>query len=164
MTDEQATAYHEAGHAVVMAWHNRAIRHVSIVPTGDAAGFVIPGKAKQELEERGAILSASGRIWVENEIVICLAGGLAAERLTGEPYEDPTVPGSDYWQATNLAVMVCRSQEETDAFLQWLLERTKNVIALPAIWEAIEDLAAALLADKSLSGRKARRLIRRYVP
>jgi ATP-dependent Zn protease len=38
--DEKATAYHEAGHAVVSFVLGRRVKRVSIEPMGDAAGYV----------------------------------------------------------------------------------------------------------------------------
>src|SRR4051794_27681595 len=68
-----ATAYHEAGHAVVALAHDRPVHRVSVLPTQQHLG-------KCEFKKgvhRGSVDA------IEREILISLAGMAAEARLTG---------------------------------------------------------------------------------
>jgi ATP-dependent Zn protease len=71
--DEMATAYHEAGHAVIALYHDRSIHRVSILPRQDYLG---------KCEVRKGVRRTKEDI-VEQEILISLAGLAAESRLTG---------------------------------------------------------------------------------
>src|SRR5437016_13572940 len=73
-TAEQATAYHEAGHAVVALILDRPVQCVSILPEREHLGICEFGKSVFRPSED----------WLEREILIAL-GGIAAEaRFTGD--------------------------------------------------------------------------------
>ena len=67
-TTDQATAYHEAGHAVLAFVLDRPVQCVSILPDRDHLGICEFGKAVYRPSED----------WLEREILIAL-GGIAAE-------------------------------------------------------------------------------------
>src|SRR5437868_4318539 len=70
---DEATAYHEAGHAVVALALGRPIHRVSVLPDRDHLGLCRSGKGGSRPSED----------WLEREILIAL-GGIAAEaRHTG---------------------------------------------------------------------------------
>jgi ATP-dependent Zn protease len=73
-TYDEATAYHEAGHAVIALALGRSVQWVSILPNRDHLGVCEFGKATFRPSED----------WLEREILIAL-GGIAAEaRFTGD--------------------------------------------------------------------------------
>src|SRR5688572_7589067 len=73
-TPEHATAYHEAGHAVVALALGRPVTQVTIVADRDTLGLCEFGK--------GTFKPSAD--WLEREMLIAL-GGLAAEaRFTGD--------------------------------------------------------------------------------
>ena len=83
---DQATAYHEAGHAVVALALGRAVQRVSILPDRERLG---------QCEFKKGLFRPS-EDWLEREILIAL-GGIAAEaRHTGDadqyciPRTDPS--------------------------------------------------------------------------
>jgi hypothetical protein len=58
--------------------------------------------------------------------------------------------------AIDLALKVCGCETEAGKFAEWLLERARNLITQDHTWVAVERLAAALLKEKRLSGRRAK--------
>jgi hypothetical protein len=50
----------------------------------------------------------------------------------------------------------CGSEEETEAYLRWLLIRARNLITSLVNWPIVEHVAAELLARKTLNGREMR--------
>jgi hypothetical protein len=135
----------------------------------------------------GRFINARTRRAVEIEIMISYAGGLTEAAFTGGQLEDVAagmgmvpytveqreqlmslmddVPedlvhlDGDYEKVSFLAEMVSGSQEEANAYLGWLEQRTRNLIFHPWFKPAVRALAAALVERKTLSGRDARAII-----
>lgn len=98
--ERQIVAYHEAGHAVVMAMlpHTDAVGKISLVSRGQALGYIMP------LPEEDRTLKSQAEY--EDELA-GLLGGRVAEELTFE--EITTGAVSDLEQVTKLAkAMVTR--------------------------------------------------------
>ena len=141
--NREATAYHEAGHAVA-AWRRRiAIKAVTIRP--------------ERGQYHGAVLFRSSRFpgldpseqWAERRIVAALAGPLAQRRFAPR-----TVRGwhseADYQFAAELALRTQGSGKLATAWLAWLQISTEALVE--ANWRHIESVAGALLAGETLSG------------
>src|SRR3569623_2357917 len=90
--DRLATAYHEAGHAVVSLELDRPVVKVSILPDRDRAGICHFGTAVTRPTED----------WIEREMLISLAGMAAEARHTGT--YDRAAAGRDLRYARQLAV------------------------------------------------------------
>ena len=86
-----ATAYHEAGHAVVALELDRPVVKVSILPDRDRAGICHFGKAVTRPTED----------WIEREMLIALAGMAAEARHTGT--YDREAAGRDLRYARSLS-------------------------------------------------------------
>src|SRR5271163_2105137 len=85
---DQATAYHEAGHAVVALILGRPVKRVSILPKHERLGVCEFGK--------GSVKPSEDRL--EREILIAL-GGIAAEaRFTGNYSWDGAARDQQYVQ------------------------------------------------------------------
>jgi nucleoside-diphosphate-sugar epimerase len=151
----ELTAYHEAGHAVVAFALRRAVVGVSIVPDGDSNGRLVNRKLPDTFSHD---VNNDGRTrwFVEREIMVFLAGGLALEKLQG--HRRALHDGEDRRRAINPAGYVCSDEEEIGAYLAWLGARTKLLLNQPWNWRAVADLARALLEHRELSGRVARRI------
>jgi hypothetical protein len=54
---------------------------------------------------------------------------------------------------------VTRSDEENEAYLEWLRRRAEGLLDLSSTWPAVEALAEALLAEGRLAGPEAEALI-----
>jgi cell division protease FtsH len=97
--EKMATAYHEAGHALLHYYLDNAdpLHKVSVIPRGRALGVAI------SLPEKDSY--SKGRGWILDRIRIAY-GGFAAEKITYD--ETTTGAKNDIEQATDLArKMVC---------------------------------------------------------
>lgn len=154
-----ATAYHEAGHAVVADHLGQKIGQggASILSGADFDGYVsLPVCFTGTLEgERTGRM----RLLAEKRAVVFLAG-IEAQR-TYRPSSVRNYHAShDYKHAVEVIEYFSESPEELDAYLRLLHTRARNLIQVPAIWESIERVAAALLEHKQLSRTELRSLIR----
>jgi hypothetical protein len=99
------------------------------------------------------------RLLAEKRAVVFLAG-IEAQR-TYRPSSVRNYHAShDYKHAVEVIEYFSESPEELDAYLRLLHIRAKNLIQVPAIWESIERVAAALLERKQLSRTALHSLIR----
>jgi ATP-dependent Zn protease len=160
MTEMRATAYHEAGHAVVADRLGYGFSTVSIIPDADDAThgrivFSCPVLASDP--NLGLTLRQEER--VRNNIVVTLAGGIAEERFCGKPTDEITLgTQSDRDSVTDLAFRMAGSTAECQALLDWLATRADNIVTHR--WPQIEAVAAALVERRRLSGTEARLIIR----
>ncbi|MBQ8250252.1 MAG: ATP-dependent zinc metalloprotease FtsH [Clostridia bacterium] len=92
--DKRITAYHEAGHAIVMKLlqPNTSVHQISIIPAGRAAGYTLP----LPIEDR-AHMSKSD---MEHEIASLLGGRVAEKLIIGDIC---TGASNDIQRATNIA-------------------------------------------------------------
>jgi hypothetical protein len=101
-------------------------------------------------------ITSKHRDWIESE-VLCLFAGLVAEgRLRGRPVKAGSRQEMD--SAVKLLSNLTRNPEETGAYADWLLVRTRYMLDVPRIWRAVEKIAQALLENGELSERFARQL------
>src|SRR5207302_9592341 len=78
-----ATAYHEAGHAVVTVYLGHALRYVTIIPEGDTSGHALCPFPKGFNLEQLDLLDRRTLNRAQDNIVILMAGGAAEARLRG---------------------------------------------------------------------------------
>lgn len=88
-----------------------------------------------------------------------LAGPCAEYKYVGG--RKPVYSVKDYQEARELASYLCGSQEEADAYVEYMWEQTKNIISLDWNWKAIVAVANALLGQKTLKYLKTLHLIRK---
>jgi hypothetical protein len=158
------TAYHEAGHAVAAFAMSKRFKKVSIIPNpednsqGRFSGYGLESKVFREFDEgaRSRDFDRGGRLRheVEAQIIICFAGPVAAAQLTGR--FSHISASKDYNDAVFCAGYVTRDQE-TEAYLKWLFERTK--IILSHRWDAVELLADELINRREIGYKAARKII-----
>ena len=143
---ETATAYHEAGHAVIALVLGRPVQRVSIQPNQLRLG-------QCELK-KGTFRPSQDAL--ETEILILL-GGLAAEaRHTGQ----------DGWGGAshelrgvrNLSRMRAATLKQVERLERRLLDKTEHLLNQPANWQAVKLIAEELLKQTTISGRAARHL------
>lgn len=157
----EATAYHEAGHAV-MAWLLRLpFKEVSIVPD-----------ASQEF--RGRILHEPYPKWFNPEvsstpqvsqrteayIKTYFAGQIAERKLRGRAPAKSSHAGDDSG-AIDFALSVAGSSEAASYFLRYLFCCARDSVF--AYWPMVNAVAAALLKRKRLSEREVQRAIQRAI-
>ena len=144
-THDAATAYHEAGHAVVALALERPIHKVSVLPGRDLLGQCQFGKGVFRPTED----------WLEREVLIALAGMAAEARHTGGYCRDGAARDLRY--ARRLALQ--RATPKTlDRFERRMLAKVENLLADEGHWRAVELIAAELMRQGTISGRAARHL------
>jgi len=156
----RVTAYHEAGHAVAAFMLRRGISYVTIEADKDSLGSCKHPRGIREFStlDVAAIVDLRLRAKVEREIMILFAGDIAERQFR---HRRRQVRGSwaDYGYAVDLADYVTTGDNELELYLDWLYGRTENLITRIDVWPAIEALATALLEDKRIGQRRARRII-----
>lgn len=145
-TTESATAYHEAGHAVVALALGRPVQRVSIEPNALRLGHC---------EFKKASFRPTDDV-VETEMLILL-GGLAAEaRHTGEYGWDEA--SQDLREVRILAARRAGSAAKAERVEKRTLDKTEYLLGRPGMWNAVERIADELLRSRTISGRAARHL------
>ena len=145
---DEATAYHEAGHAVVALALGRPIHRVSVLPDGQFLGLCQFGKGVFRPSED----------WLEREILIAL-GGIAAEaRHTGNYAWDGAARDQQY--VRRLAEQRA-GERQAERLERRMLAKAEHLLAQEGHWRAVELIAAELLRRGVISGRTARHLFDR---
>lgn len=156
MKREEATAYHEAGHAVMSALTGRRFIEVTIRPDEDAGNLgsvshvEFPAWFNPEINQ----LDCRHRNWIEREVMVNFAGQIAQRKAAGHR------AGSwkDNENAIDIASYFVSGPRELGGYLSWLYIRAENFMELG--WSLVELIAKALLEHKTLSGRKIRSIVR----
>jgi len=171
---DQATAYHEAGHAVAAFYVERAFTNISIEEDEDSFGRVIR-RAPGEWFRPDAEVDGRTRRRIEQDIMIGLAGPLAEERFTGTSNDAGAglimpegmdvgilLPGSDLQRVVDLSLYVSGGgDDEASAFVEWLRQRTLSLLNQHWPSRSLEELAAQLLVDRTLSWKRAKQVIQK---
>ena len=143
----EATAYHEAGHAVIAYLLGYKPQSATIVPTVDAAGPLIHANPLYgfQLDIDG---SDEARLHVESAITICFAGPIAQKRYSPRSWR--RVHGQwDHDAIAELGLRVCGSDEQAAAFIRWREIVTLDLVK--ANWLRIQQVAGQLLERERLS-------------
>jgi len=140
---DAATAYHEAGHAVMALIHERPVLKVNILPSGERLGVCKFQKGVQR----------PSNDWLEAELLIALAGLAAEARFTG--IYDEGGAGRDLQSVRKLSLMRT-SDRSVERFEKRMLAKAENVFGDDRVWAAVERIALELLKYGVLSGRAVR--------
>ena len=141
-----ATAYHEAGHAVVALALGRPVHRVTVRPTADRLGQCEFKKGRHQPTDD----------WLEDEILISLAGLAAEARATGVYERAGAV--RDLRFARSLMLQRA-SKRGLDRYERRMLAKVENLLADDGHWRAVEAIAAELVAKETISGRQALHLL-----
>lgn len=155
LAQRKATAYHEAGHAVAAHHCGVRVRTTTIEAQGDTSGQVehtnpIHG-IRIDFDK-----SDRTRLRVERLIIVCLAGPSAQTKFHSLSWRH-WHGHSDHEKATDLAMSMCGSPEQADAFIKWLEMRATDLVELH--WREIEAVAMALIAKSKISGSLIHKII-----
>lgn len=142
----EATAYHEAGHAIVALDLGRPVAFVSALPGRHFLGTCAFGKAVFRPSED----------WLEREMLIALAGPAAEARHTGVYCWEGG--GRDLACAESFARQRTSGDRQAARLLRRMLAKAEHLLARENNWEAVERLAAELRRLGEVSGRAARHL------
>ncbi|MDX1965663.1 MAG: hypothetical protein SFV23_00705 [Planctomycetaceae bacterium] len=142
--EETATAYHEAGHAVLALALGRPVQRVTIEPNELRLGHCQLRKGTFRPSQDA----------LETEILILL-GGLAAEaKHTGEYGWGGAA--RDLRAVRAFTSLRGGSDRQVEKLERRLLDKTEYLLDRPGMWTAVELIAAELLRCTSISGRAAR--------
>jgi ATP-dependent Zn protease len=145
---DQATAYHEAGHAVVALALGRPVYQVSVLANRDYDGLC---------EFRKGTFRPSDD-WVEREMLIALGGVAAEARHTGRYAWGAA--GRDWQYVHDLAVRRA-GERRAERLVRRLLAKAEHLLARGGHWRAVELIAAELLRRGTVSGRAVRHFFER---
>lgn len=165
MASDRRVAYHEAGHAVACYLLHKPFHYVTIQGEDleGTLGHVMPWDAPASIRP-DITMTARIRDWIERDVMVSFAGQVADEMAGYSPL-DPNYYGQrgDNASVIDRASYVAQGDEQLEHYLAWLLARTKDMLALPWHWAAVEAVADALQERRRLSGREARRITREAI-
>jgi hypothetical protein len=152
----RSTAYHEAGHAVASFFFGVGVRSIELTPDGPERLGCCRGFRRKSFEGIDAPSADDTRM--NRDAIISLAGGEAEAVHRG--WRDHIGAGSDYHTVTSVVQSVYGDGDTARKYLSYIEARTRDLIALPHVWRAVEAIAAALLRapDHKLDGDEARAL------
>lgn len=141
-----ATAYHEAGHAVVALSLGRSIEKLTIVRNSLRLGAVNMGTSRRGRRDD----------YFENEALVLLAGILSEARITGKLNWNGA--RQDVLNLRKLISTRVGTEKAGERLERRLFDKTEHYLSQTGIWEAIETIAQELLRQRSISGRAARHI------
>jgi hypothetical protein len=152
----RATAYHEAGHAVV-ALHrgDRTPRRVTIVRKGGILGSVTHAAWGRRFRPDVDLTPRRIR-QLQASIDTLLAGVIAERRGTGRR-QNWAGATSDLNRAVGLADYLNSSSRQVDLYLAWRQQCVRDQVEI--LWPDIERVAGALLARSNLDGDELRQIV-----
>jgi ATP-dependent Zn protease len=137
------TAYHEAGHATIAIILGRPIHKISIIPNKTRLGACEIKKGRFQ----------PSNDWLEDEILILLAGVAAEAKLTGR--YDWHGAGQDLRNVRRLTLSRAGDETRAEKLERRLLAKAEHLLADDATWKTAEQIAQALLEKETISGRAA---------
>ena len=167
-TEREATAYHEAAHAVIDTHLGLPPKSVDIRRESGDLGCcqsipppqAVEAEAESLLEARAqghpmdpANITPATRDWIDRTITSKLAGQVAEEKFRGRPLTGLEVLGIDDDQTDVRKLVGVRwSETESDQRLCEMKAQVAALVADPAIWRAVEVVAHELLEREFLTG------------
>lgn len=157
--DVERLAHHEAGHAVACYLVRLPFSQVSIVadPSKNSLGHVTPQfwpgfRAQMEF---GGLKEAQIKNRVERAVTALLAGQEAEMHF--DPKSKAEGAYSDFERAFDLAER--QYADVAQAYIDWMLAYTRQMIRFAPNWNAIEQLAQVLIESHAFGSRRARQVI-----
>ena len=137
------TAYHEAGHAVIAMALGRPLHKVTIAANRDRLGLCHVQKGR----------SRASKDWLEDEILILLAGMAAESQLSGTY----NLGGAqqDLKLTRRLAIRRAGNEQQAERLERRLLTKTEHLLSDQGHWNAVQQIAKDLLERETISGRAA---------
>ena len=144
-----ATAYHEAGHAVMALSFGCPIKKVTIVPGRSWLGQYRLGVCELQKGRSG-----NAKNLLDDEIVILFAGMVAEAHFTGRYCESGAAE-----DLRTIRRLLCRrvsSEKQHERLKRRLLARTEHLLGDEETALAIELVAKELMQKQTISGRAVR--------
>ena len=150
MSDEDpkllATAWHEAGHALVAAIVGRPIQKVTITPANLQTGGVRLGAVKFQ---KGR--SKSTNDWLEDEVLILLAGMVAESKFTGQYCDDGA--RQDLRAVRNLINQRAATERQMEELERRLLDKVEHLLEQDHHVAALKMIVDQLMKTQTIKGR-----------
>lgn len=146
-----ATAYHEAGHAVVALALGKPIHKVTISPNRDRVGMC--------QTQKGHFRPSHDQL--EDAILILFAGYVAEARFTGQPNHIGAT--SDFKQIRRLSSQRADGERQVERLEKRLLAKTEYMLEDEEYWGAVERIAKELVVKETISGRAAKHFFDQFV-
>lgn len=140
----EATAYHEAGHAVMALYLGRPVHKVTIEPNTQRLG--------QCKINKGSFKPSQDIL--EGEILILLAGAAAEARFTGVYHW--AAASSDLRQVRVYSLMRAGGPKQVERLERRMLDKTEHILSQPGLWSAVKVIATELMKLTTISGRAAK--------
>ena len=144
-----ATAWHEAGHAVMAVSLGRSIEKVTISPARLQTGGSRLGICKIQ---KGRSRGSNDRL--EEDVMILLAGMVAESRVTGRYCTDGA--SQDLAFVERLLSTRARDERQLERLTRRILDKTEHVLTEDAHAEAVKLIAEELVRKVTISGRAVR--------
>lgn len=153
-----ATAYHEAGHAIMTIERYMRFRYVTIEPDEECAGKVVRYKnSLYKIIEGSSLMDPFKQAGlIEAEALITYAGEIAQQK---------GVPGSlrRYQLSSDhgkLLDSVGASPDDGVGLLynKYLHAKAKQILDQPWVWSRVEAVANALIVNKTLSEKEVKQI------
>lgn len=160
VTELKRTAYHEAGHVVMAYILHKRFHFITIDPKKldeNTGGLVLLADSNKLLNNINMGFYVS-RTAIERQIKITLGGEVACGLFVG--HENWKLSGDDAIVCFRIANSQCGDEEESEAYLNWLLLSVRNELSLPHNWVCVCAVAKALMKQQTLSYRKTREIIK----
>ncbi len=157
VTKYQRAAYHEAGHAVASYLVKRRLSYVTIEPNSEKHTLGHCEYRNLAIFKPDAVLTGRLRNQIEKLIIVLLAGAVAERLKFGRTYWIGSE--NDTTQAHDLAIYLCNEDKEAGAFINWLWQRTRNILEFGPHWAAVEAISEELMKSKYISERQTRKII-----
>lgn len=146
-----ATAYHEAGHAVMGLSLGRPIHKVTIAPGQLQTGGVRLGACKIQ---KGRFKASQD--WLEDEVLILLAGLVAEAHFTDQHCQQGAA--QDLQAVRRLLQSRATNERQLERLERRLLDKAEHLLSDEGHARAIELIAGELLQKETISGRAVRHL------
>lgn len=150
---DAATAYHEAGHAVVAWCLDLEVGSATIVPDNDSAGHVMI-----EPEEPSTCAAAVRggpwhpcRLLLEKRVMVLQAGEVA-QRCYNPHSVRRGHSQDDFKKCVDILRIYAPDEEKRDVMPHYLLLRKWTIYLIEQHWHLVEAVAKALLERRELSG------------
>lgn len=150
----RATAYHEAGHAVMAFLKNRPVEKVTIAAAQFQTGGFRLGACKVQ---KGRLKAAQDA--VEDEVLIMLSGMVAESFVTGRYCEAGAA--QDLLAVRRLLANRAPTDRQLQRVAQRMLDKTEHTLLEAANRKAVELIAEELMNRETISGRSVRHLMER---
>ena len=148
-----ATAWHEAGHALVAAIVGRPIQKVTVAPANLQTGGVRLGAVKFQ---KGR--SKSTNDWLEDEVLILLAGMVAESKFTGQYCESGA--RQDLRAVRNLIDKRAATERQMEKLERRLLDKVEHLLEQPHHVAALKMIVDELIEKQTIKGRTVQHFVR----